>query len=163
MALKIVRQAPIKLTRPVVVDTVKETKSAKPQAKSKPQAQAAEPVSLPPALPTEISLDSLIASIEEQQPFYGQDLTGALANLAELVAKEGASMAAIGTGLCRVNDLLLAKPELCTEIMLPPHLGILAKAAYAYTDIATEAGEARASKSSKAKPAAVPEDDTALD
>jgi hypothetical protein len=99
------------------------------------------------------SLSSMLASIEEQHAVYGGNLSEALANLVTLVEKEGVAIQEIRDGFIAVNKILLADPSLCTECMLPLHLGYITLAARKLTDIAMEAGGERKAKTSASKEA----------
>lgn len=98
----------------------------------------------------ELSADKLARNYET----YPVDLAEAMTRLSALVEREGVSVAELRTQFVRVNNILLANPALATEIMLPPHLGELAKAAYKLSDVSIEAGSAAATKRRTSKQAA---------
>lgn len=139
--------------RTVAVGTVADADVSMAGTVAEAEAEAeVKPVPVPtPSIDS--SLGDLLSSVNAMEVQYGGDLTAALAGLCKLTELEGVSIAQLREGFIEVNKILLAKPELCTEVMLPMHLGIVFRGAKHLTDIALEAGSTRATKAGASKEA----------
>ena len=108
-------------------------------------------------------LDSELGVLADCTPEYGVDLVGAMDNLMRLVAKEGVELKDLRDGFNKVNAILLANPSLCTEIMLPTHLGKICHAARKLSAVSIEEGTARKTKAATKRKTKEEEAKVALD